>query len=384
VSGIDLPDVTAVDLAVVALVVLMAILGARRGLAASLLSLGAIALGAVIGSRVAPHLLSGGARSPYTPIAGLVGALVFAILLQFAAGAAGLAIRNTLRVSPLRVVDSFGGMLFGGLTAVAFVWVVSVTVMLLPQRTRLGDEVRHSAVLSELVSALPPRKILHSLASIDPFPTFVGPGAPSQAPDRRVLRSSGIRVAARSVVKVESIACGIGYTGTGWVVRPGLVVTAAHVVAGAANVFVTRSDGESTPAQTVLFDGHNDIALLRIHTFGMTPLRLGDPKENASAIVLGYPGGGPFTRTPARVGKTTAFVARDYHEQIAWRTITSVRARIRAGDSGGPLIAPDGRVEATVFARKEGSDVGYATPTQVLRHDLAKRLHPSSTGGCIG
>jgi S1-C subfamily serine protease len=376
--------VTGIDLAAIGLVALMAILGARRGLAASLLSLGSIGLGALLGSRVAPHVLNDGARSPYTPIAGLAGALVFALLLQFAAGAAGMAIRNSIRLSPLRAVDSIGGMLFGGLTAVAFVWVVAVTILLLPQRTRLRDEVRHSTVLSELVAALPPRKILHSLAAIDPFPTFAGPPAPAQAPDARIIRSAGVPRAARSVVKVESVACGIGYTGSGWVVAPGLVVTAAHVVAGASQVFVTRADGVSTPADPVLFDGHNDLAFLRISAPGLPRLALADPQDNASAIVLGYPGGGPFTRTAARVGRTSTFLARDYQEKIAWRTITSVRARIRAGDSGGPLIAPDGRVEGTVFARKEGADVGYVTPTRVLRNDLTKPLHHVSTGACIG
>jgi hypothetical protein len=42
-----------------------------------------------------------------------------------------------------------------------------------------------------------------------------------------------------------------------------------------------------------------------------------------------------------------------------------------------------GRVEGTVFARKEGEDVGYATPTAVLRKELAKPLAPVSTGACI-
>jgi S1-C subfamily serine protease len=99
--------------------------------------------------------------------------------------------------------------------------------------------------------------------------------------------------------------------------------------------------------------------------------------------VLGYPGGGPFTRTPARIGRTSTFVARDYRESIAWRTITSVRAHIRPGDSGGPLVAPDGRIEGTVFARKQDAEVGYVTPTSVLRKDLVKPLHLVSTGSCI-
>jgi S1-C subfamily serine protease len=198
-----------------------------------------------------------------------------------------------------------------------------------------------------------------------------------------VLSAPALDRVAGSVVKIESIACGIGYTGTGWAVRNGLVVTAAHVVAGASRVFITRPDGISSPVVPVLFDGHNDLALLSSPDVDLPPLPLADPRENSAGILLGYPGGGAFTRVPVRVGRTAAFLARDYREALVWRTITSLRAAIRPGDSGGPLVNTAGRVEGTVFARKEGEDVGYATPTAVLRKELAKPLAPVSTGACI-
>jgi S1-C subfamily serine protease len=133
----------------------------------------------------------------------------------------------------------------------------------------------------------------------------------------------------------------------------------------------------------VLFDGHNDLAFLAAPDINLPSLTLADPREGSAATLLGYPGGGAFTRVPVRVGRTAAFLARDYEEALVWRTITSLRAQIRPGDSGGPLLDTSGRVEGTVFARKEGEDVGYATPTEVLRSDLAKRLQPVSTGTCI-
>jgi S1-C subfamily serine protease len=375
--------VSGIDLAALGLIAVMAVVGARRGLVAGLLSLAAVVVGAIAGSRIAPHLLSGGAHSPYTPIAALVGALVVALLLQVVAGAAGAAIRSSLRTTPFRAIDSVGGLLFGGLTALAFVWVAAAAILLLPHQLMLRNEVQRSTVVRGLVTELPPRRILHALAVIDPFPTFAGPPAPAGKPDPRVLTAPAIGRVAGSVVKIESIACGIGYTGSGWVVRDGLVVTAAHVVAGASRVFVTRPDGISTPAVPVLFDGHNDLALLSSRDIGLPPLRLADPREGSAGILLGYPGGGAFTRIPVRVGRTSAFLARDYRESLVWRTITSLRATIRPGDSGGPLLNPAGRVEGTVFARKEGEDVGYATPTEVLRKELAKPLRPVSTGTCI-
>ena len=50
--------------------------------------------------------------------------------------------------------------------------------------------------------------------------------------DPRVLDTPGVRAAAPSIVRVLGTACGLGVEGTGWVAANGLVVTAAHVVAG--------------------------------------------------------------------------------------------------------------------------------------------------------
>ena len=41
-----------------------------------------------------------------------------------------------------------------------------------------------------------------------------------------------MRRAERSVVRIEGVACGLTIQGSGWVLRPGLVATNAHVVAG--------------------------------------------------------------------------------------------------------------------------------------------------------
>ena len=73
---------TTIDWAALAVVAVSALLGFRRGLIASGLSLAGVLLGAWIGARIAPHLLSGGSRSPYTPLAALIGATIGAAVLQ--------------------------------------------------------------------------------------------------------------------------------------------------------------------------------------------------------------------------------------------------------------------------------------------------------------
>jgi uncharacterized membrane protein required for colicin V production len=73
--------VTRVDWITLAIVVVAALAGLRRGLIAGLLSTGGFVLGAVIGGRIARRLLEGGASSPYAPLVALAGALVLAAAL---------------------------------------------------------------------------------------------------------------------------------------------------------------------------------------------------------------------------------------------------------------------------------------------------------------
>ena len=51
--------------------------------------------------------------------------------------------------------------------------------------------------------------------------------------------------------------------GSGWIVRPGLVVTNAHVVAGIPAPLVDRGGGNAVRGEVVAFDAANDVALVR-------------------------------------------------------------------------------------------------------------------------
>ena len=90
-----------VDWIAIAFVLLAALVGMRRGLIASTLSLAGIAIGAFIGARLAPHLLHGGSHSPYTPLAALAGAAILAVLLETLGTLIGAMLRSTLKLSPL-------------------------------------------------------------------------------------------------------------------------------------------------------------------------------------------------------------------------------------------------------------------------------------------
>ncbi len=377
--------VNLVDWIAIAVVVLAAVGGLRRGLVLSAFSLVGLVVGAYIGSRIAPHLLRGGSNSKWTAIAGLVGAVVGAMLLQFGALVAGSFIRGGLRLTPLRLIDSAGGLLLGAAVGLAIVWVGASAALLTPGQTRIRQEVERSAIVKQLDSALPPRTLLNLLARIDPFPSIVGPKAPTLPPSKGVLRNQSIRDATTRIVKVLGTACGVGVEGTGWIAGRDLVVTAAHVVAGEHNTLV-RVPGRLLPAlaDIVVLDIHNDVAVLRVSGVDLQPLPLADSQSGASVAILGYPLDGGLTATPGRIGRTATVLTQDAlgNAPVA-RTITAVAGRVEHGDSGGPAVDTAGRVQSMIFAARVGSASGYGVPSSIIRSDLARvGTNAVSSGAC--
>ena len=376
------------DWIAIAIVLLAAAGGMRRGLVLSAFSLVGLAAGAYVGSRVAPHVLHGGSSSTWTPVAGLVGAVLGAMLFQFGALVAGSFVRGGLRVTPLRLIDSAGGLLLGAAIGLAIVWVGASVALLSPSETRLRQEVERSAIVKQFDSALPPRTLLNLLARIDPFPSIVGPQAPSLPPGKGVLRDRSIHAAATRVVKVLGTACGVGIEGSGWFAGRDLIVTAAHVVAGEGGRDTSvRIPGDELPSravEVVAFDVHNDIAVLRVAGISRTPLRMAEPRSGTSVAILGYPLDGGLTARAGRIGPTATVLTQDAlgHGPVA-RSITAVAGHVEHGDSGGPAVDASGRVQSTMFAARLGSTSGYGVPASVVRSNLARAgTHPVSTGAC--
>lgn len=377
---------TIVDWAAIALVALSALAGMRRGLVASALSLAGLAAGAYGGSHAAPHLLHGGASSPWTPLAGLAGAILGAMLLQTAASIVGSFLRGGLRLTPLRFLDSLGGLVLGAAAGLAIVWVAAAAALLAPGQTALRREVRGSHLVSRLSETIPPRRLLHLLARIDPLPSITGPAAPPEPPSAAVIENATVRAAASRVVRILGTACGVGVEGSGWFAGRGLVVTAAHVVAGERDTIVQiPGESRSRPAEVVAFDARNDVAVLRVPGASVTPLRLADPQPGASVALVGYPENGPLEATPGRIGRTAVAITEDAlgNGPVA-RTITALAGAVRHGNSGGPAIDGSGAVQATIFAARVGSDGGYGVPASIVRRDLESAAGPVSTGSCAG
>jgi S1-C subfamily serine protease len=270
------------------------------------------------------------------------------------------------------MLDSLGGLAAGAALGLAIVWVAGAVLLQLPGQTKLRAEVQQSVILQRLNTIAPPRTVLRAFARVDPFPQIAGPAPPSTPPDRRVLSSASVVRARPSVVRITATACGLGVEGSGWVARPHIVVTAAHVVAGAKGIEVN-----SRPATALVVDRKQDIAVLRVPGLAALPLPFVDPHVGDAVAILGYPENGPFDARPGRIGSTAAVLV-----QGKLRNVTALSGVVRHGNSGGPAVNERGQVEATVFAARVGASGGYGIPSASVRADLARAKHPVSTGSC--
>jgi len=199
------------------------------------------------------------------------------------------------------------------------------------------------------------------------------------AADPAILHAGG------SVVRVLSTACGLGIEGSGWVVQPNLIVTNAHVIAGADDTTVTTQDGVELDATAVYYEPEDDLALLRVQSPLPTLPITSDRPAGADAAVLGYPENGPYAVTPARIGETRTTVSEDsYGRGPVDRTITALGGDVRSGNSGGPLVDRQGQVVGIVFAATtRGPTGGFAVPAdEVLEAIHHASNHAVDTGPC--
>jgi S1-C subfamily serine protease len=387
---------TGVDWLIVGFTLLLAFYGYLQGFIVGALSLIGFALGAFLGTRLAPLLLPDGAHSQYAPLFGLLGALLAGGVL--ASGFEGLAVhaRRHLRLPGLRAVDGLLGAALTACVGLGIAWIVGAVALDSTGSQPLKRDIEQSAILRELNLLLPPSgPILHALARFDPLPSVHGPAANVSPPAPGIVATAGVRAAAGSVVRVVGTACGFGIEGSGWVVAPGLVVTNAHVVAGESDTVVQvggRPPG--LPAQAVDFDPRDDIAILHVSGLNIRPLpTANNPRSGTSAAILGYPLDGPFDAEPGRLGQTQKVETEDaYGNGPVLRSIASLRGLVRPGNSGGPMVDGSGQVVATVFAAITGGPGhqkgGFAVPNHLVAtqvaHVEARHEAPVSTRACAG
>ena len=164
-------------------------------------------------------------------------------------------------------------------------------------------------------------------------------------------------------------------TGSGFLIRRGLIITNAHVVSDARQVLIKRN-GNPTPAfASVAFIAHDaDLALLQVSDpafdEGVEPLPLGDlPSLRTRVRTYGYPAGGEQISRTEGVVSRVEFVTYLHSGADAHLAIQTDSA-INPGNSGGPVVQ-NGKVVGVAFQTSTRlNDVGYFIPTPVIKRFL--------------
>lgn len=184
-------------------------------------------------------------------------------------------------------------------------------------------------------------------------------------------------------VRVEAEGCSVHHeVGGGAFVAPSLVVTVAHVVAGATDVDVALSDGTERTASVVAIDRHKDLALLRVDA-DVTPLPLGAMRAGSHGTFVTWRSGVPHELAFSATQVVDIQSSDIDHASTDLRRGYAIEASIQAGDSGSVLVS-NGRAVAVVFARSTHSTAtGWATSVDEVRALLeATHDHEVPTGDC--
>jgi len=389
------------DLILVLLVVAFAVAGYRQGFIIGVLSfagfIGGGAIGALIGPGIARALVDGLAQQALVAI---IVVFVAAMAGQLLASGLGVAVRSRVTWRPATVVDSIGGAVVSVISVLLIAWLIATAVAYAPFPL-ISRQVNNSAVLRGVDRIMPPDVSLmfsdfRSLLARGPYTQVFGAlGAEGAlrvaAPDPAVLKSQGLTSARPSIVKIEGTApsCARQIEGSGFVVARHRVLTNAHVVAGVAPSPVVRTThGRALHARVVLYDPLRDVAVLYVPGLHARPLSFTGPAQSGeNAIVAGYPLNRSFTANAARIGGTEAARSPDiYQNTVVTREIYSIKAKVRPGNSGGPLLAPDGQVYGVVFAAAVSvKDTGYALTANEVQRDVQaakNKVAPVSTQAC--
>lgn len=166
-----------------------------------------------------------------------------------------------------------------------------------------------------------------------------------------------------------------GQSGTGVViVDTGIILTNLHVVHGAKSIKVTFHDGLESDAVVIGVQPEHDLAVLQAKTIpddlyaatlrSTQGLRPGEP-----VIAVGF----PFGIGPSVSAGVISGLGREYQTVDGKRVLTNLiqfDAAVNPGNSGGPLITPEGEVIGIVTGLLNPTEhrvfigIGFAVPIE--------------------
>ncbi|WP_059010555.1 MarP family serine protease [Streptomyces specialis] len=390
------------DILLLLAAVWFAVVGYRQGFLVGVLSVTGFLCGGLLAAQALPLVWREARDAGEPAVIGAVGAVVVcATVGQALTTHLGNRLRRHITWSPARALDATGGALVHVLAMLLVAWLLGSALATTTLGT-VGREVRGSQVLLGVSQVVPERADgwftdFGSVLAEQGFPQVFSPFATEPItevppPDPEAADGRAVAEAKRSVVKVTGTApgCGKVLEGTGFVFDDGRVMTNAHVVGGVAEPTVqVGGEGRIYRAQVVLYDWERDVAVLDVPRLDAPPLELsdGDAITGDDAVIAGFPESGPYDVRPARVRERFQAEGPDiYHRGTVSRDVYALYATVRPGNSGGPLLTPDGEVYGVIFAKSLDDDrTGYALTADEVRETITRSRtadRPVDSQGC--
>jgi S1-C subfamily serine protease len=386
-----------VDIVVVLLAIAAAISGWRHGLAVAALSFLGVIGGALLGLKIAPLVVGLFEGDTSRVVVSVLIVIALVALGETLGVYLGRALRDRMRLNAVRTVDSTFGSILQAITALVVAWLIALPLAT-SSNVALSSALKNSSVLSTVDSVMPdpvralPNE-LRSMFDASGFPDVLSPFSSTPvaevpAPSPELVKDPVVQRARASVLKIRGRApsCSRALEGTGFVVGDERVMTNAHVVAGTSDVSVEvpKSGGgsQTEAARVVYYDEQVDVAVLAVPGLQARtlPFNFSGAQTGDNAVALGYPLDGPFSSSPAKVRQRIQLRGPDiYESSTVTRDVYTIRGTVRSGNSGGPLVNPQGQVIGVVFgAAVDQGDTGFVLTADQVR--AALNAAPTSTG----
>ncbi|MCB0990765.1 MAG: trypsin-like peptidase domain-containing protein, partial [Acidimicrobiales bacterium] len=292
--------------------------------------------------------------------------------------------------------DRVAGAVAGSVGVLVVFWLLVPTLAEVPGW--ISAQVRGSFVAEVIEERLPePPDALSALRDavgersfptvFDEAPDLADPGpAPTQVPlDQRTQA-----LVAESVVRLHVPACGRIQQGTGFVAADRIVITNAHVVAGASEVTVIDDVGVRHAGVVVGFDPERDLAAVRVDDLDRRPLVTAPVEPDTLAAAFGHPGGGELRIAPVRIADVLKAKGRDLYDEVeTLREVVVMAVNLRLGDSGAPVVDQRGAVVGVAFAvAPDGDETAYGVTVAELDAFIAAQApggqwQPSAASDCL-
>lgn len=377
--------------------------GWRQGFVAGVLSFTGFLVGGIAALMWLPGVvISFVPEGMPTLIVFSIAVLASALLGQVLLSILGRKLRDAMTWRPIQFVDNFAGAALNVLAFALIGWVIASVLALLPGNA-LAQQVSESRVLSTMDSLVPDaaRTVFSNVSDVvgeTGVPRIViglGQSLGAEVPEPDAQPASDVSpVVETFVVRLTGDAeqCDQVVTGSGFYISDQLLLTNAHVVAGVQDLQVRLSGiDRSLPGEVIYFDPEKDIAVVvtegidsRPGTFAADLAQRGE-----SAVVAGFPEGGPLVTTPARMREVIQARGENIYGDIGVvREVYAFRANVRSGNSGGPIVDNQGRVLGLVFGSSADSNIGYALTNAELTDAIEfaegwdESMGSVSTGTC--